>query len=112
VRTNDIHDRHLITNYAWVLSGHGFELFERNSVISKGTTVTFLPITYLHHNFPRYHTTSQNHTISSVKEAIRQFLEQYATLKQRQENSDDTATTNTLTAKWVLGTRENQLLKF
>jgi hypothetical protein len=112
IRTPDIHDRNIITNYAWLSSGYGFTLFSAKKV-TKSTTLNFLPITYLHTDYPKYHSIkpTTNETFSFVSEVVKGLLEDYKEINDKAQNSE--ATESTSRVVWFQATnneKQNRLL--
>lgn len=112
IRTSDIHDRNIITNYAWLSSGYGFTLFSAKKV-TKSTTLNFLPITYLHTDYPKYHSIkpTTNETFSFVSEVVKGLLEDYKEINDKAQNSE--ARESTSKVVWFQATnneKQNRLL--
>lgn len=107
IRTPDIHDRNIITNYAWLSSGYGFTLFSAKKV-TKSTTLNFLPITYLHTDYPKYHSIkpTTNETFSFVSELVKGLLEDYKEINDKAQNSE--AAESTSKVVWFQATNNNK----
>jgi len=55
LKTSSIHDRNILTNYIWISSPYGFELFNNGNVLeNRQTQVKMFPITYLKSDFKSF----------------------------------------------------------
>ena len=52
LKSSRLHDRNILTNYIWISSPYGFELFHNKNILeNRETQVKMFPITYLKRNF-------------------------------------------------------------
>ncbi|RLD79805.1 MAG: hypothetical protein DRJ10_08295, partial [Bacteroidetes bacterium] len=97
-----LHDRNIITNYAWINSGYGFSLFNNNQ-IKQDTHLSFYPITYLQQKHIGY-----NEQIET-EEKLNNVLEIYSFLQKQFSRIND-KTINLGITKYVEGSKQNRLL--
>lgn len=78
IGTHNIHDRNILTNYFWLSSGHGFDIF-KNKITTKDTHISFIPITYLGSEFKKYATelNLSSETSNFVFQAAQNLLQHY-----------------------------------
>jgi hypothetical protein len=90
IPTYEIHDRNILTNYAWFNSGYGFNLF-KNGIVEKSTTITFLPFSYLNTDYQKYDSLQviDKQKINVVAEIVTSFLDQFKNINDKSENSSD-----------------------
>lgn len=55
LKSSRLHDRNILTNYIWISSAYGFELFNNGNVLeNRQTQVTMFPMTYLKPDFKSF----------------------------------------------------------
>ena len=64
-----VHDRNIFTNYMWIYSGIGLNIFKvenKNLRLKNNSTLTFLPISYINQDFKPYYSTQRLNSINFV----------------------------------------------
>jgi hypothetical protein len=54
------HDRNILTNYIWINSGYGFNIYRQDGKIRQNTHLSFFPLTHLQGVFHGYDTQNKN----------------------------------------------------
>jgi hypothetical protein len=91
--TSTVHDRNIVTNYAWFNSGFGFTIF-KNKLITENTQIICLPFSYLNSTYKPYKDiNAANNAInyesfSSVYDIIENLRKQYQNINIKCENVD------------------------
>ncbi len=80
----NLHDRNIITNYLWINSGYGFNLFKNERVI-KETHLSAFPITY--NNIPK--NIDLGHYNNSAFQIHKSLIRQYAIIIEKAKNSEN-----------------------
>jgi hypothetical protein len=105
LKTSNIHDRNILTNYIWISSAYGFELFNNRNVLeNRQTQVKMFPITYLKSDFKSFFDVN---TQSDLKNTIFETVEYL----RNQSKGINKNTVDILEITNVYGDKVNRLLE-
>jgi hypothetical protein len=105
LKSSRLHDRNILTNYIWISSAYGFELFNNGNVLeNRQTQVTMFPMTYLKRNFEGFFS---DNTSIDLKNTILETVD-YLLNKSKDIN---TKTVDILETINVYGNKINRLLE-
>ena len=82
LKTDKIHDRNILTNYMWINSGYGFELFDKGNVF-KETQLLLFPITYLKTDFRSWINKAETDLKNTVLETVTHLLKTYKDINEK-----------------------------
>lgn len=92
----EIHDRNFITNYLWLNSGFGFNLFNKKQV-KKDTHISVYPNTYKSNEWYNYQSKKmENSTVNSVLNLRTNLLNQFKTILYKLEKKHKKKYSNNL----------------